>query len=171
MKNGYGNSAVGDHQIEELGKWSGRCFESSVAKEVRVVRPDNLQNVRTTEDDCKMFGSVSVILCISDCSSAHGFDFLQAIFGVQIRTEILWSAVTTLVTPESGVFQRADNRLVAERCANFIREVLENVKVDVRESFGRHVRGRFHEILGRDDLELFITDGARVIFLDLQLVC
>ena len=168
VQNRNGHSGIGDHQIEELGKWFWRCFKGGIGKEVRVVRADCLQNVGTTEDDCEMFRSVG--LHISDCSLADDLDLLQAIIRLQVPTELLRSAVSTLVTTESCILQCAHHRVVPDHCTDVIGEVLQNLVIYIVEKFWGHIRSSFHQILGREDLELFISNGARVVFLNSELV-
>ena len=42
--------------------------------------------------------------------------------------------------------------------------------VDIVEGFGSHVGGRFHQVLRSDELKLLITNRARVVLLDSELV-
>ena len=168
VQNRNGHSGIGDHEVEQLSKRSGRSFECCISQEVRVVRADGLQNDWASEDDSEMFSAVG--LNISGCSLTDGLYFFEAIVRVQVRTELLGCAVATLVPTESSVLQCADDRVVPDLSADLVWKVLQHVVIHIVERFWRHVGAGFHEILGCEDLELFISNGTRMILLDSQLV-
>ena len=82
MKHWNGDAVVGDHYIEELQKWPWCGFERRVCQEIGVAVADDLQQVRTGENDGVVF--LPVVFGESDGSLTDSFDLLQTVITLQV---------------------------------------------------------------------------------------
>ena len=169
VQQGNGDAVVGDHDVEELQKWPWCGFERRVGQEIGVTVADDLQQVRTGENNGVVF--IAVFFGESDGSLTDPFNLLQTVIALQVLAKLFRRAGPTLISTETSIFQARHHAVVSDRSANVIRELVEDVMVNIVEGSRRHVRLRLHPILCGQDLKLVLSNDAGVILLDLQSIC
>ena len=112
VQQGNGDAVVGYHNIEQLHKWPWCGFERRVGQEIGVAGADDLQQVRTGENDGVVF--LAVVFCESYGSLTDPFDLLQTIITLQVLAKLFRRAGPTLISTETSIFQARHHAVVSD---------------------------------------------------------